>query len=320
MKLACIAFTAEGMGIAEKLKQRRIEETDIFNKHSYKGRLGEIFESYEGIVFVSSTGIAVRLCAPYLIHKTKDPAIVVIDDLGRYCISLVSGHLGGANKLTYELSEVLQCQAVVTTATEGRDIEAVDMFAKRNGLFIESMEDAKRITAMMLEGKKLKLETEQDLELRYPNICQEDYDGVIFVTSCAEIVCPLPHVVLRPKNINVGVGCRKGKSKAEIIKAIETVFHHHNLSLKSIKSIATVDVKKDEDGILEACEELGCSLIICSREEIGRVQEQFAASEFVKSSIGVSSVCEPCAYLAGGKIIVSKTAMEGITIAAAKER
>lgn len=317
MRLACIAFTEEGLKIAEIMRQSF--EVDIYDKYNYKEQLDNIFSNYKGIVFISSTGIAVRLCAPYINHKTVDPAVIVIDDLGRYCISLLSGHLGGANQLTQELAGKLNCQAIITTASDGRNIDAIDMFAKKNQLYIESMEDAKKITAMMLEDKKIKVESECKVGLRYHNLVDEDYDGVVFLTSRNTLTSEKPYVVLRPKNLNIGLGCRRGKTRDEIIQAIQEVFTENNLSIKSIKSIATVDVKKDEQGIHEACQYFGCSIQIYGREEISRVQENFSASDFVKSSIGVSAVCEPCAYLAGGEIIVSKTAKNGITIAVAKE-
>lgn len=319
MKLACIAFTADGLKIAEQLKLSQDLLVDVFDKHCYKEQLDNIFKHYKGVVFIGAVGIAVRLCAPYLIHKTLDPAIVVIDDLGRFAISLVSGHLGGANELAHKLSEILKCQPIITTASDGRNIEAIDMFAKRNDLSIESMAEAKKITAMMLEGKRIKLDSELKLKLYYQNLKDIDYEGVIFVTSRLNLGDEKPCCILRPKNLNIGIGCRRGKHRDEILRAIEEVFKLNSLSLNSIKAIATVEVKSDEEGIIEACKKLECKMSIFSREEIRKVQDKFLASAFVNSNIGVTSVCEPCAYLAGGEIIVSKTAINGITIAVAKE-
>jgi cobalt-precorrin 5A hydrolase len=319
MKLACIAFTDDGLNIAERIRRSQFFEADIFDKQCYKERLQDIFNKYKGIVFIGSTGIAVRLCAPFLVHKAIDPAIVVVDDLGRFSISLVSGHLGGANTLALSISEVLQCQPVITTASDGRNIEAIDMFAKNNNLFIESLDDAKKITALMIEGKPIKLESELNQELKYSNLSDINYEGVVFVSSKHDISSPKPYCVLRPKNINIGIGCRRGKTKDEILKAIEEVFAKNNISLRSINRIATVDVKSDEVGIIEACEALKCKMIIFSREEISKVEDKFSASDFVKSNIGVASVCEPCAHLTGGEIIVPRTVMNGITIAISKE-
>ena len=318
MKLCCIAFTEDGLRLAEKIEKSNYD-TAVLTKDNYKNKLQEAFQCYDGIVFISSVGIAVRLSAPYLQSKISDPAIVVVDDLGRYSISLVSGHLGGANQLAAELGDLLGCQPVITTASDGRDIEAIDMFAKRKGLFIESMEDAKRLTAMMLEGKDLLLASEIPAELGYHKLSNTAYEGVILVSSKASAGSPLPYCVLRPRNMTVGIGCRRGKSKEEILKAIQTVCQDNDISMRSIKTVATVDVKQDEAGILEACREMNWELVIFNREQLREVEHLFAASSFVKSQIGVASVCEPCACLAGGQLIVPKTALEGITIAIAKE-
>lgn len=319
MKLACITFTSSGAKIAESIKASDLFEVDIFDKHHYKEQLDDIFSQYKYIVFISSTGIAVRLVATYLLHKAVDPAIVVIDDLGRFSISLLSGHLGGANELALKLSEILKCQPIITTATDGRNIEAVDMFAKANGLYIESLEAAKKITAMMLENRKIKLESEVKLKSGYENISDIGYEAVVIVSSRQRISKAMPCCILRPRNINIGIGCRRGKSKEDIMKAIDEVFDRQDLSKRSIKAVATVDIKADEQGIVEACKELGCSMRIFDRESIGKVEGLFDSSDFVKSEIGVASVCEPCAYLAGGRLIVHKTIVNGITIAVSKE-
>jgi cobalt-precorrin 5A hydrolase len=111
----------------------------------------------------------------------------------------------------------------------------------------------------------------------------------------------------------------RGKTKEEILKAIAQVFREHNLTINSIKAIATIEIKKDEPGILETCQALGCELKIYTTDQIKQVQHLFNQSQFVQSQIGIPAVCEPCAYLAGGEIIVNKTALNGVTVAVARE-
>ena len=113
----------------------------------------------------------------------------------------------------------------------------------------------------------------------------------------------------------MGLGCRRGKTKDEIITAITAAFSDNNLSINSIKQIATVDVKQDEIGIIEACVHLKCEMKVISRRAIKVVQDKFNKSTFVENTIGVSSVSEPCAYISGGELIVGRTAINGITIA-----
>ena len=318
MKIACLTFTSSGEAIAERIKYSSGYEVHVFSKGNYKSNLDNIFKHYDGIVFISSTGIAVRIAVPFIKSKSVDPGIVVVDDLGRYSISLLSGHIGDGNYLAEKIADCLKCQAIITTASDGRGIEAIDMFAKNNNFFIENLEDAKKITSMMLEGEALKLESEIEAKIGYNNIVDKDEAGTIFVTSKASTNYGKPSCILRPKNITVGLGCRRGKTKDEIITALIALFNDNDLSIKSIKEIATVDIKQDEKGIIEACEYLNCEMRIISREAIKKVQNKFNKSAFVQDTIGVSSVCEPCAFIGGGEIIVGRTVINGVTIAISK--
>jgi cobalt-precorrin 5A hydrolase len=327
--IACIAFTQNGERLAEKVRRAFDGAVDVLTKDSYKAELPQVFETFDGIVFIASTGIAVRLSAPFLQDKTRDPAVVVVDDLGRYAISLISGHLGGANALAEEIASFLGCQPIITTASDGRGFEAVDLFAQRNHLIIENPEDAKTITAMMVDEQPcsammvdeqpITLKSEIPVIWNYPYFVEQGTAGYVYITSQHSIVCDLPYCILRPRNLNVGIGCRRGKTHDEILAAIKQVFQVHNLSLKSIKALATVDIKRDEQGLIEAGDTLQRPIKCYTKEEIQQVQHRFAASAFVQSTIGISGVCEPCAYLAGGEIIVGKTVINGITIAVAKE-
>lgn len=319
MKIACISFTSNGYLISQRIKIRLQHALDIYTKDNYKSKLNYIFRSYDGIIFISSTGIAVRLIAPYISDKTVDPAVVVVDDLGRYSISLLSGHIGGANDLANEVAKAINAVPVITTASDGRGIDAVDTIAKRYDLYIDSMKDAKAITALMVDGKRIAIQSEISVKINYPNICRDDPDGFIVISSANDMVFDKPNCVLRPKVLNVGIGCRKGKTKEEILNAVKKVFDDSNLSIRSIKNIGTVDVKKDEAGLIEACKELNRDLKIFFRDEIKKVQHRFKSSSFVQSQIGVTSVAEPCAYLLGGEIIIRKTAVDGVTVSVAKE-
>ena len=322
MKCAVISFTEAGEKLAKTISQW-IPNTDIYSNRGYpagvKSEISAIFEEYKRIVFVSSVGIAVRLIAPYIKDKTRDPAVVAVDDLGRYAISLLSGHIGGANDLACEIAEAIGAQAVITTASEARGIEAVDMFAQRCGLVIENMEDAKTITSIMVNGGTLRLISEINQQINYPRISETEYDGCLYITSRTAISCDKPYCVLRPLNLTVGVGCRKGKSKEEILYAINTVFKENDLSIKSIDCIASIDIKKEEQGLIQACEELGCNFKTFSKEQINSVQKRFAGSSFVKGAVGVDCVCEPCAYLASGEIIVGKRSLDGVTVSVGRK-
>ncbi|MCG8335640.1 MAG: cobalt-precorrin 5A hydrolase [Proteobacteria bacterium] len=319
MKIACVSFTQYGDCLAETIKKDLPEEVDIFSKSTYKEALPGIFKEYDGIVFISSTGIAVRLSAPFLISKAHDPAIVVIDDTAKFSISLVSGHLGGANELAKTLAELLECQPVITTASDNRGIEAVDLFAKRHQLVIEDMDAVKHITAMMVDGKRIGFYSPFPEKIDYTNLVRNHPEGCIFVDSAEKIDCAVPYCLLRPKVLHVGIGCRQGKSSEDILDAIQQVFRINNLSLKSIQSLATIELKKDEPGIKQACKVLECQLTIFPVEQIHTIEKHFEQSDFVRETTGVGAVSEPCAVLSGGNLIVNKQMMDGITIAVAKK-
>ena len=164
MKIACLSFTDSGKRLGDKLVKYRHEpnKDNSYIVHHFenyqvpggiKGNLNYIVEEYDGIIFISATGIAVRMMKPYIKNKKSDPAVIVIDDLGKFSISLLSGHIGGANKLSKWAASIIGAMPVITTASDGRGIEAIDNFAMDNGYEIESMEDAKTIMAMMINDK-----------------------------------------------------------------------------------------------------------------------------------------------------------------------
>lgn len=323
MKTAIIVFTNRG----ERLSQDICKDLDgayiFINKNvsgGIKSVLQKIFISYDNIIFISAVGIAVRMLAPYIKSKTEDPAVVVMDDMGKYAVSLLSGHIGGANSLAKKLEKITGAEAIITTASDGRNIEAVDMFAKRLNLHIEDMKMAKKITAIMVNGGNIYYESEIKASIGYDNINNKNYEGAIYVTSLKNISCDKPVCILVPKNLVVGIGCKRGKSKMEILNALEKVFKENNLNIRSICGIASIDIKKNEMGIVELSKQLNCPFFTFSKEDICKVQHMFTSSDFVKSKVGVTSVCEPCAYLAGGELIVKKSIVNGITIAVGRKK
>lgn len=323
MKCAVICFTDSGEKIA-KVIEKGIPDAHIYSPKTcpsgVKSKMAMIAREYDRIVFVCAVGIAVRLMAPYIRHKIQDPAVVVVDDMGKYAISLLSGHIGGANDFTKEVAKIIGAHPIITTASEGRGIESVDMFAKRCNLVIENMEDAKTITAIMVNGGVLRVVSEIQTMINYPRISETDYDGILYITSQESISCHKPYCILRPKNLTVGVGCKRGKTRDEILEAIFNVFKSNNLSIKSIESLATIDIKKDEQGLIEACKYLGCRFYTFLKEQIRSVQEMFRGSAFVEKVVGVTGVCEPCAYLTSGEVIVGKTLLNGVTVSVGRKK
>lgn len=335
MKIACLSFTDKGKDLADRLQLFKTDKYQIkhYSNREIDGGIKTILESlwhhFDGIIFVSATGIAVRMIAPFIKDKTLDPAVVVIDDLGKFSISLLSGHIGGANSLALDMASIIGAKAVITTATDNRGIESIDIFAESNDYNIEDIKSVTKIVSMMVNDEKVGLYTEDDRIITYKNISLvrdlKDIDpkikGMIVVSSQKEMpALDIPHTILRPKNINIGIGCRRGVEASRIIDAIEEKLDQLNLSKNSIRAIGTVEVKKDEKGIIESAKHFKSPLEIFTIDQIKEVEENFSKSQFVKDTIGVYSVAEPVAFLLGGEIVSGKSKHDGITISISKER
>ena len=339
MKIACLSFSENGKILGEKIKRlsggdKNYQIYHYYNgdiEHGIKSIMEDLANKYDGLIFIAATGIAIRLMHPYIVDKTLDPAVVVVDDMGKFSISLLSGHIGGGNKLAIWTANIIGAIPVITTASDNRGIEAIDIFAMKNNYHMKKMEDVKNITSMMVNGKKIGFYSEMEGIIQYNNLVildnlddnRQPVHGTIIVSSQDNIeieeiktnkIC---HLI--PKNINIGIGCRKGVEGKRIIQAIKEALNEANLSINGLKSIGTVEVKKDEKGIIEASEYFHIPLKIFTLEEIRQVEDLFEKSQFVKDTIGVYSVSEPVAYLLGGNLITKKSKHNGITISIAKE-
>lgn len=240
-----------------------------------------------------------------------------------FVISLLSGHIGGANKLTKYISNTIGARPIITTASDGMGIEAVDLFAIKNNYYIEDIDSVSKITALMVNNKKVALLSEDEKIIKYKNIrlikdlsdIDKQTEGIIIVSSKEKTPkSQIQTTILRPKVINVGLGSKKGVPKAIVIKAIEKALLNKGLSKNSICTFATVDIKAKEVGIIEAAKHFNSPLKIFTREEIKKVDDKFKGSKFVKNTLGVSCVSAPCAYLLGGEVILEKFIYKGVTI------
>ncbi|MDD2447535.1 MAG: cobalt-precorrin 5A hydrolase [Tissierellia bacterium] len=333
MRLASFSFTQLGNKLGEKISKIQNTKYNIahFNNSNIHGGIKKYIDShwneYDGFIFISATGIAVRIINPYIESKTRDPAVVVVDDMGQFVISLLSGHIGSANDISKWLAKEIDAIPVITTASDNRGMDAVDVFAKRNNYLIEDMKSAKEITSLMVNWKKIGLYTEDENRINYENIeiikdvnsIEANIDGLIIVTSKEDLgEINIPYTILRPKNINIGIGCRKGIDSEIVIEAIDAALKEKHLSPKCIKTLGTVEVKKFEIGIIKAAEHFNCPIKIFTLKDLLPIEEKFQKSQFVKDTIGVYSVSEPCAYLLGEELITRKSRFNGVTISISK--
>jgi cobalt-precorrin 5A hydrolase len=324
-----IAITQTGLSLARQLKSL-FPESVIYTLPKWgddgaeliegdlKTFAGALFARHRTLVFVMATGIVVRSIARYLVDKTTDPAVVVIDEKGQFVISLLSGHLGGANAVATQIAEKLHAVPVITTASDVQGLPSVDMIAQACHLHIESMDDAKTITAMAVNGHAIVFRNDSLLSLPPYFVSRNDAEGLVVVSHCMQLNETLPYARLIPQNIIIGVGCRRGVSGSLIIDFITEQLTHYNIHPRSIRQLASIDLKSDEVGIHQAAMHFGVDAVFVPSHQIKEIEMQFTPSAFVKSHVGVSGVCEPAAFIAGGSkgaFICRKQSKQGVTLA-----
>ena len=277
------------------------------------------FSRRDALIFVGACGIAVREIAPYVRDKKTDPAVLVVDERARHVIPLLSGHIGGANRLAMQLAGALGAEAVITTATDINGKFAVDEFAARAGCEISSMQLAKAFAAGILEHD-LPLASAFPIVAPLPGGVYEAGSGAFGVYIGCDMQEPFEKTLrLIPKKLRVGLGCRRGISASAITSAIRRVFEENRLDLRAISGIFSIDLKKDEPGLLQACRENGWESSFYTAEALRAVPGEFTASSFVSSVTGVDNVCERAAMLGAAHLLVSKTVCDGVTVAVALE-
>ena len=277
------------------------------------------FSRRDALIFVGACGIAVREIAPYVRDKKTDPAVLVLDERARHVIPLLSGHIGGANRLALRLSSVLGADPVITTATDVNGKFAVDEFAARAGCAISDMQLAKAFAAGILE-RDLPLCSAFPIVSPLPGGVYEADSGHLGVYIGCDVREPFEKTLrLIPKKLRVGLGCRRGISKEAVEMAIRHVFAENRLDLRAISGVFSIDLKKDEPGLLQACRENGWAASFYTAEALQAVPGEFTKSSFVSSVTGVDNVCERAAMLGAAHLLVSKTVCDGVTVAVALE-
>ena len=316
MRIRILYFTEKGKAAAAKLKDGLTgHDADIVPKGTPLASVcGEAFRNSEALVFIGAAGIAVRAVAPFVRDKLTDPPVLVIDEGCSFVIPVLSGHVGGANSLALEAAKVLDAQPVITTATDVSGAFSVDVFAKENGLKIANRDGIAKVSSSALEGKPV-------------TICIRDYppeghvDVLIADADSAAGLKDTASIVLCPKRYAVGMGCRRGKSFEELRAFAEEVLRENGIDISDAGCIATIDVKKDEEGLKRLSQAWRMPLITFEAGVLARAEGSFSHSETVLEKVGVDNVCERAAVLAAGRgsrIIVKKTARDGMTIAVAE--
>ena len=399
MNIQMIAFTEKGYRLAEQLRARWITATDaeasLIHLHAKTEALPAMTDprslheivaewfmksAADAIIFVGATGIAVRAIAPFIRGKSVDPAVLVIDEAGRYVISLLSGHLGGANALARTAASLIEAEPIITTATDAESAFAVDTFAKENGFLLTDLRKAKEVSAKVLRGEKLRIYSDIPMERLVQRPARHEAELVpaqdidradIIISYRTHILKPASepdagasdrldstsepqHLVDRDpepstasgslgisahpsekssqaiglrliaKRVHVGLGARKGVTQDEVAAAVATCLEDAGIDPRAVKALASIDLKKQEAGILAYSYESGVPFVTYTAEELRTVEGAFAGSSFVQSVTGVANVCERAAAYAAGRsghaeVLVHKTIHGNVTTAVAVE-
>ncbi|MGO4886986.1 cobalt-precorrin 5A hydrolase [Anaerobacillus sp. MEB173] len=354
-KIALVSITKHGVQMIREL-QSLMPTADLFYmtkfsqgdeeergitmfEGSVRKIIPQLFEQYDGITFVVSLGAVVRMIAPVLKDKKTDPAVVVIDDKGEFVISVLSGHLGGANELTRTIAKLLQATPVITTASDVQKTIAVDLLGRDFGWVIDGDEYVTPVSAAVVNEEPVvviqesgernwwkyshplpanikcadSLEEAKDLDVNASLIITHRLFNFDFENKWLS-----NYVIYRPKSVYLGMGCNRGTSAEEIEQVIIDTLAELEISFFSVKGISTIDLKKDEQGMLDVCKKFGWDFVYYTPEQLNKVEIE-NPSETVFKYTGAYGVSEPAAKLSSGesKLLLEKKKSGNVTISVA---
>ena len=348
MKIAIITITRNGARLGARLKSG-FAGADLYALPKYLGAAGKaavaleeglsslfgrLWSTVDGFICIMATGIVVRSVAPLLQSKTSDPGVVVMDDAGKFAISLLSGHLGGANELAERCAFMVGARAVITTATDVNGLPSFDMLARENRWVIEDISRVKILNSLLLDDEKIAVVDDSGLvrsffhgqgRLQFHDSfvagLRSEAKGFLFVTN--SIIPPQLRsetlLVLRPKNLVLGIGCNSGTSADEIEGVVLSQLKRLFLSPASIAAVATAEAKSGEAGLIEAAERFAVPVLCYSSQELNEVAVPSPPSDHALEAIGAKGVAEPAALLAsgGGTLLLKKVKSGNVTLAVA---
>lgn len=354
--IAVVAITKRGVENAVKIKQA-LTKADlpcvVYAPEKYRHKeavlldkkldvfIKEIYPKVDAIVSVMATGITIRAVAPFLEGKLVDPAVIGVDASGKFVISLLSGHYGGANLLTRIIAEGIGATPVITTASEALGKQSVDELARILHLTITNPASLVAVNSAIVNDERLALVLVGEVKIptdaahgytieitktaEQAKEIMDKYDAGAIITQTPEAVevFSKPVTILKPKKIIMGLGAKKEVTKTQVLEAISTALTKAHVPLERIDGLATVDVKKGTLGLVDAAQKLRLNLDFFLAEELGAIKHEDLSpnSKLVEKIIGVGGVCEQAALLKAGKnahLILKKQKLNGVTVAIAE--
>ena len=332
MKIAIISLTDNGFKLSNKIKNKlnkdsTVIKTDVYFK-DVKKTFPLLFDEYDAIIAIMASGILIRSIAPLIQSKDCDPAILNIDDNGKFVVSALSGHIGGANSLTLKIAELIDATPVITTATDANKKLGIDVIARDLFLSISNKNEILFFNKAILEGREISLiinpNKNYDYLFNYLNKNTLEINVSIYYTSkikIDEIHVKLDEheLILKEKKLVVGIGCKKDKQCNDIYKGLKKSLNDLNLTPSRVNFLASAEIKKNEKGLLDLSEKLDIPIKFVEMEKLKLFTSgDVSKSDFVKSKFGIYGVCEPSALIVAGfdsELIYKKTSFDGVTIA-----
>ena len=320
MCIGVLAVTEGGQRLAAEIAKGIENAAVIPVRTTLADQFSELWSQYDGFVCVMATGIVVRLIAPLLKDKKTDPCVVVVDEKGRFAISLLSGHLGGGNDLAQQVATVTNGQAVITTASDVLGHTALDLWAQEQGLAVIDNAKLTHASAQLVNTGTLRVFTDI-VGLPLP----ADF---VIVANPVEADCVISNRLdlgaesdlrLIPRNLVVGIGCNRGTAAADIEAAFREALGEHGLSELAVRNLASIDLKNDEAGLLAFAESRKLRIDFYSKDQLNTV-DNVSVSDVVMRATGAQGVAEPAALLSADskKILVRKMKWKDVTIAVAQ--
>ena len=310
-------------------KDSTIINTDIYYK-DVKNTFKLLFYEYDAIIAIMASGILIRSIAPLIKSKVYDPAILNIDENANFVISTLSGHLGGANKLTSKVANMLNATEVITTATDVNKKLGVDVIAKDLYLTVKNPNEIIYFNKDILNNEEImfRVNSKENYDFLFDYLNENTLEIDVSIEFTSSINTDEIHVlyknhklIMKIEDIVVGIGCKRGKSKEDILTGLDKALDDLNISKKRLSKLASGEIKKDEKGILDLSKMLNIPVNFVEMDKLTLFKsEDIHESEFVKSKFGVGSVSEASALITAGfdsKLIYKKTAFDGVTIALA---
>ncbi len=337
-KLVIIALTENGRQLAHEINRKGHTEIPIFVPQKicqneiafpyseFKKNIQELFCHYDGLICIMATGIVVRSLAEVIKDKLSDPAVIVLDEAGKNVISLLSGHVGGGNRLTLELAEILQTHPVLTTATDVQNVTALDLLAKEsNGWYQEEKAMSKWINGLLANHQEVGIyQTEEWVhDFRGLTVLQdlgnipETMEAVIVVSDKKNPVSEWRKVVQVVPQVNIlGIGTKKDIPWKTVREALALFCNEYQLHSKSFKKIVSIDVKKNEGSIIQLAQVLAIPFETYSKDELAAASLLYPQSDFVKKTVGVGNVALAAVHVATkGHVMTDRFSDSGVTFA-----